>query len=268
MKHFVRNYKILPLDDIVWRIKNQRSLRRCLAITFDDGFRNNYENAYPILKMFDIPATIFLTTGYIDNQTPPWFIRFRYLFMKTKKAFYQFPTENDVLFLPMHTTQQKRLASDRIMHYLQTCPNRQRLILMEKFADDLEVDDFRSLNDMMLSWPQITAMSEDGISFGAHTVNHPILSTLSKNEAEQEILNSKRVIQMRTGRPVTAFAYPFGQKHHYNKAVISILQRSSFEYALTTELGPITPKSNLYQINRCFQSNTPLYNYFWKPYIT
>ena len=63
--HLAKNYKIISLDKIVDRIKNRRSLRRCVAITFDDGFRDNYEIAYPILKKYNVPATIFLTTGYM-----------------------------------------------------------------------------------------------------------------------------------------------------------------------------------------------------------
>ena len=63
------------IKQIVARVKTKRSIRRCVAITFDDGFRDNYEIAYPILKKYKVPATIFLTTGYIKSGTAPWFIK-------------------------------------------------------------------------------------------------------------------------------------------------------------------------------------------------
>ena len=83
--YLTKKYNIIPLDEIIERIKKRGNLRRCVAITFDDGFKDNYRNAYPILKKYLVSATIFLTTGYIENQTAPWFIKFRYMFMKTKK---------------------------------------------------------------------------------------------------------------------------------------------------------------------------------------
>lgn len=99
--HLAKNYKIISLDEIVHRIKNRRPLRRCVAITFDDGFRDNYEKAYPILKKYNVPATIFLLTGCIQNGEAPWFIRFRHVFMKTQKEHFQQFQEDKKVIIPL-----------------------------------------------------------------------------------------------------------------------------------------------------------------------
>jgi len=99
--HLARNYKIISLDEIVDRVKTKKSLRRCVAITFDDGFRDNYEKAYPILKKYNVPATIFLLTGCIQNGEAPWFIRFRHVFMKTQKEHFQQFQEDKKVIIPL-----------------------------------------------------------------------------------------------------------------------------------------------------------------------
>ena len=125
--HLVKNYKVISLDEIVERVKNKRSLRRCVAITFDDGFRDNYENAYPILRKYNVPAAIFLTTGYIDSGTAPWFIKLRYIFMQTEKTDFNLSHKGTNISLPMNTTSEKFAASDRVMAYLKDCHDQERL---------------------------------------------------------------------------------------------------------------------------------------------
>jgi len=105
IQHLVANYRILSLDEIVERVKSRKSLQGCLAITFDDGFRDNYEIAYPILKKYNAPATIFLTTGYIENGTALWFIKLRYVFMKSEKGHFTSSLNDTTVSLPMSLMQ-------------------------------------------------------------------------------------------------------------------------------------------------------------------
>lgn len=267
IRHLATNYDILSLDEIVSRIKNGHTLRRSVGITFDDGFKDNYENAYPILRRYQIPATIFLTTGYIDNVRPPWFIKVRHLFIKTQIKDYHIKLKNKALFLPMQNKRQQMVAAQKVMDYLQKCQDDERQVLLNQLEDDLEVDDPGELNDFMLNWNQIREMFNNNISFGAHTVNHPILSRLSAKQVEEEIAMSKDTIEEKLGNSVSLFAYPFGKKHQYNEKVISILTRLSFKCAVTTELGPINRKTNLFEMSRCFQANTDVCNFYWKPYF-
>lgn len=248
--HLVKNYKIISLDEIVHMIKNRRTLRRCVAITFDDGFRDNYEIAYPILRKYNIPATIFLTTSYIDSGTAPWFIKFRYIFMKTEKNELRFRLDEKNILFPMHTKKAKFAASDRVMAYLKSCPNEQRLSLLDKLYKKLEVNEFQGIDNLMLTWKQIKVMASHGISFGAHTVNHPILSRISIEMAEKEILNSKNTIEEEIGKPVTSFAYPFGKNPQYTPQIFPILQKLQFKCAFTTGLRSNTHKMNLFELNR------------------
>lgn len=248
--HLVKNYRVISLDEIVERVKTKRSLRRCVAITFDDGFRNNYEIAYPILRKYNIPATIFLTTNYIDSGTAPWFIKFRYIFMKTEKTELRLRLDDKNILFPMHTKKAKFTAVDRVMAYLKNCPNEQRLSLLDKLCKELEVNEFQGIDNLMLTWDQIKVMASHDIFFGAHTVRHPILSKISIKIAEREILESKNTIEEKIGKPVTSFAYPFGKKSQYTPQIFPILQELQFKCAVTTELRPNTHSVNLFELNR------------------
>ena len=248
--HLAKNYKIISLDEIVHRIKNRRPIRRCVAITFDDGFRDNYEIAYPILRKYNVPATIFLTTGYIDSGTAPWFIKLRYIFMQTAKTHFHLSHKGAIISHPMHTKDEKLAASDRAMAYLKNCPDEERLPLLDRLCEKLGVSTFEGLNDLMLTWNQIKEMAGHSISFGAHTVNHPILSRTSMEIAEREIQESKKTIEEKIGRPVTSFAYPFGKKSQYNADIFPILQNCGFECAVTTNVATNIYDTNLYELNR------------------
>jgi peptidoglycan/xylan/chitin deacetylase (PgdA/CDA1 family) len=247
--HLVKNYRIISLDEIVERVKNKKSLRRCVAITFDDGFRNNYEKAYPILKKYDVPATIFLTTGYIDSGTAPWFIKLRFLFMQTAKTHFNLSHNGTNISLPMNTISEKIAASDRAMAYLKNCHDQDRLPLLDRLCEELGVSTF-GLNDLMLTWDQIKEMAAHKISFGAHTISHPILSRISIEIAERESLNSKNTIEEEIGKTVTSFAYPFGKKSQYTPQIFPILQKLRFKCAVTTESEPNTHSVNLFELNR------------------
>lgn len=248
--HLAKNYKIISLDEIVHRIKNRRSLRSCVAITFDDGFRDNYEIAYPILKKYNVPATIFLTTGYIDSGAAPWFIKLRYIFMQTAKTHFHLSHKDTTISHPMNTKNEKFAASDRAMAYLKDCPDEERLPLLDRLCDELEVNDFQGLDNLMLTWDKIKEMAKNGISFGAHTVNHPILSRMSIEMAEREIRESKRTIEEKLKKTATSFAYPFGKKTQYTPQIFPILHELGFKCAVTTELGINNWDTGLFVLNR------------------
>jgi len=248
--HLVKNYRVISLDKIVERVKTKRSLRRCVAITFDDGFRDNYEIAYPILRKYNIPVTIFLTTSYIDSGTALWFIKLRYIFMKTEKTELRLRLDDKNILLPMHTKEAKFTASDRVMAYLKSCLDEQRLSLLDRLCDELEVNDFQGLYNLMLTWDQIKEMSKNDISFGAHTVNHPILSRISIEMAEREIQESKKNIEEKLGNPITSFAYPFGKKAQYSSDLFPVLEKLGFKCAVTTETEVNTQSTPLFELNR------------------
>lgn len=250
IRHLSENYSIVPVEEIVKRITTGQTLKKCLALTFDDGFKDNYTHAYPILKKYNAPATIFLITSCIETGNPPWFMAFRRAFEKTDKKELYIILGGQNFRLNLSSMVQKKAASDEVMSFLQICPNKKRLLFLKEIFDALGPNDFSCLENIMLNWNEIREMANNGVSFGAHTHSHPILANLTISEAEFEITRSKRIIEKKLNKPVNGFAYPVGKRAHYDKKLFSILNRNGFEYAFTTGSEKILYNSNLYEISR------------------
>jgi peptidoglycan/xylan/chitin deacetylase (PgdA/CDA1 family) len=90
---------------------------------------------------------------------------------------------------------------------------------------------------MMLTWEEVRSMANQGVTFGGHTVSHPILSRLFPEKARDEIVGSKKSIESKTGTEATLFAYPNGKKSDYSPQVMALVKEAGFRGAVTTEFG-------------------------------
>jgi len=250
--HVAKNYSVLPLDEIADRLKFHKSVRGLMAITFDDGFADNYTKAYPLLVKYGLPSTIFLTTGAIDTGDAPWFLKIRYAFMRTRKRIIKLPLNKDGTELRLGSPHERYKASELVMRYLRTCHNAERIrFLMELWAA-LDIADFEGMGRLMLKWEEIREMSANGVSFGAHTVTHPIMTRISKEAAEEEMRTSKQRIEDLIGKPVTCFAYPFGKKGDCSSEVFGMAKELGFSCAVTSEAHVNRRDTNLFDLGRSY----------------
>lgn len=102
----------------------------------------------------------------------------------------------------------------------------------------------------MLTWDQIKEMAKNRISFGAHTVNHPILTRISLDMVEKEVRESKERIETQICQPATTLAYPFGKKSHYSPSFFPILKKLGLTCAVTTEKYTNRHDTGLFELNR------------------
>jgi len=252
MAHISRNYTVVDLSELVDRVKQGKPLHGLVAITFDDGFRDNYELAFPILRKLHIPATIFLSTEYVDSGKPPWFIVFRHAFMSTRKTRLDLQMGEKKFSFPLNTSHERLQASNSVMAEIRRCDNNKRLELLTELYENLDAEPSYKLDGLMLSWDQIREMSSRNISFGAHTVSHPVLSRVSLEQADMEIRTSKETIASAIQKSVTTFAYPFGKTTDFSPSLTPLLQKYQFECAVTTETDINDDRVPLYSLNRNF----------------
>jgi len=176
IEYLRRNYKIVSLDEIVGFVKGDKNLpQKTVAITFDDGFRDCYFNVYPYCQRYELPITIFVTTGYVGKEWP-----------------------------------------------------------------------WSGARSRVLGWNEIEEMSQNGIEFGAHTVTHPDLQKTTLDEAEDEILMSKKEIEEHIGKNVKYFSYPFGR---HTPKISEIVRSCGFEGAVGGG-GTIHKSTQLFVLNR------------------
>jgi len=243
-------FRILLLEELVDKIKRNEMVGGCCAITFDDGWLDNHTNAFPILKKYQAPATIFLATDFIGTNRLFWPEEICCYFqhnpagrhaidaspsqvLKFLREIEGFGSENRDFFL------------DSIIGVLKEYSPVERKTILKYFQ---RMYKFQDMPRQMLSWEEASEMSESGlIAFGAHTAGHEILDQLPISEAKDEIIRSKEDIECRLGVKVTTFAYPNG---NYSDNIQKLLWECGFVGAVTTKRGFLTNDAPLMEIPR------------------
>lgn len=208
-----------------------------LAITFDDGYRNFYEYAYPLLKKYSFSATMFVATDFVTRQQPLWVDRLEYAVGR------------------QDGTRAEKIAHDaRTRAAFKTIPPAQREhdLRNEEQTSFSQFTDFSGDRSVYapLTKEQMAAMQLNGISFGAHTQSHPILSTLTEEEQHTEIEGSRTDLMQAGIRVSPIFAYPNGQAGDWNADTERALKVSGFTHALTTLEGGNSALTPPYELKR------------------
>jgi len=231
IKYLHNNYEVITFDELLKCYKNTKKLSKNTAIiTFDDGYKDNYTVAYPILKKYNLPATIFLTTGHIDNNELLWWDKVSYIISKTKIKKVRLEG------LGNFSLSIKEKAVRKIQKKLKNLDNDKKNSLLLQLEKELKVKIPKSSN-LFLSWNNVKEMSMNNISFGAHTVSHPILTRMSFNQAKHEIINSKNQIERVIDKKVSLFAYPNGTIRDMSTTIDEFLKKAGFKFALSTVYG-------------------------------
>lgn len=264
MRYLSRTFKILPLNKLAEQILKGRPLSKKVAVvTFDDGYRDNYRYAFPILKKYKIPATVFLITGHINTDNMFWFDKIRYLIWYTKLKRLELDGFGD---FSLNSMKNRSHLISRIIEKFKKIPDKKKNYLLEELVNISDVDIPCDIGrDIILSWDQVKEMNEGRIDFGAHTVTHPILTRISPDQAKFEITQSKRDIEKRLNQSVDTFSYPNGAITDFNNNIIDIVKESRFTCAVTTIPTMNPSRTNLYKLGRL---PTPLSYESFKLYVS
>ena len=244
MEHIARHYTVLPVEELAVRLRDGRAPSNGLALTFDDGYRDSLTHAAPILARLGLPATIFLTTGYVGTPDTPWYDLLA-LGLKTtrREAVSLAPGQS----LPLGSTAERLRALEATLRHMKRLPDVERRRLVERLVHDLDPVTQKRL---MLSWDEVDAIRGLGFSIGAHTINHPILSRVESEAAWGEIHGSKVAIEKKLGLPVRSFAYPNGGVDDYSPETVGLVERAGFRCAVTTRRGLNTTRTPLFELRR------------------
>jgi peptidoglycan/xylan/chitin deacetylase (PgdA/CDA1 family) len=248
MAFVARAYVVLSVEELAERMRRRAVPRNALAITFDDGYRDNLTHAAPILARLGLPATVFLVTGAIASGEPLWFDRLAAAFKQVAATpAWRAPWGES---LPLETQAQRLAALGQTLGRFKRLVNEERRRSVDQVLLTLGTGDERPLKSLMLSWDDVLALAGLGITSGAHTVSHPILSQLAPEEARAEIFESYRMIANACNRPPRAFAYPNGRPEDYSQAIAALVREAGFTCAVTTTFGVNTMRTPPYGLHR------------------
>jgi len=232
---FERQVKYMSKKSCISPVHIEANMRKSILITFDDGFENNYTTAYPLLKKYQIPFIIFISTGYINGNLI-WTDELLKLSL-TVKDFFKIAKE---WFAYNNIEMDLSVTYNSLRIRMKTISNQLRLKFLNEVRSEKQQLLSSEYNELFtpLTWVQLREMVDSGLcEIGAHTENHPILSQLSYEEQYAEISESKNKLEETLDREITLFAYPNGGYSDFNDDTLTILEKLGFVYAFSTESG-------------------------------
>ncbi len=251
IRYLKRHFKIISLEEAVQLLRSNKPISEDLfVITFDDGYKDNYINAFPILKKYKTPATIFLTLQPLEDRIPLWFENITGIIEITSQEFLNLECFGLGKY-PLSTPAMKKKTLNDIITYAKELPPQGMQKLVDFLSEELKVNPHSlKFNDQMLSWKEIGEMRSYGISFGSHTISHSILTRLPLEKAKYEIEKSKELLEGKLSEKISFFAYPNGSKNDFNGEIIQVLKDSGFSAACTLISGFNKGNTDLFALRR------------------
>ncbi|GCE46797.1 polysaccharide deacetylase [Thermosporothrix hazakensis] len=252
MRYLSRHYRVLHLEEALEELYTHKPVtdrRPPIVLTFDDGYLDNYTCALKLARQFQIPITVFLIPGYTESGRYFWWLAGDYLARHTKVEkvtlggkTYQLAQAGERAALARAIDQQVREATSVA----------ERETFLKQIQQELEVRlpersrEGTTEPALPITWDEAREMERTGlVSFGAHTMWHPVLSRLSDPaELQYEVTESRRVLEEKLGHPVRTFAYPIGKDEHFGEAGVKAVRKAGFSWAVTTVEEVNTPNSD------------------------
>ena len=248
-----RNYHPISLDSYGEAIsKGERVPPDSIIVTVDDGYRD-FLHAHPVFARYDIPCTVYLVTDFIDGKTWLWWNQLEYAFSNSTHNSLTLSVGEEQISVSLDGAEQRLEACKHIADAMTRVEDSERLMLMKKVPELLEVEipDKPPPQWAPLEWSAIRKLTNEGVSFGAHTKTHPILSRLNEPcKQQEEIVESKVRIEQQLGLNVRHFCYPNGSYSDFNDYSIELVQSSGYQTATTTVRGLNYPDTQLFLLRR------------------
>ena len=253
MEHIKKWYKVISMDELVKGLVDGNIFRLpSVIISIDDGYLNNYRLAYPVVKELDLPVIIYLTTGLIGTENATWVDDLMDIFLETKMKSLSFPEllGDEVLDISSHP--RKRAAVTKFFQILIGIGHGEKKRTMEQLRETLGVKgNCRKKGERkMLNWNEVMEMSKYSISFGAHTVTHPILSRMSLEEGKHEIYDSIKEVEEKVGVKVKHFAIPNGKAEDFSEELKRFCKGIGILTIASTEPGRVSADSDPHFLRR------------------
>ena len=239
-------FNVLPLGAAIRAMDRGTLPARAVAITFDDGYRSVHDLALPVLREFGLPATVFVTSGYVGEDNM-WNDRI----IEAVQGLPDGPLDLTELGLgeySLHTLADRKRTLSKLTETSKYLPPKGRTSLVERLekmvGDELAYG-------LMLTPAMVSNLARNGVEIGAHTISHPILTSLDDQSAQLEIVGGKAELEDLIGKRVPLFAYPNGKVgKDFDARHVRMVREAGFDAAFTTAVGAITPRLDRFQLPR------------------
>jgi peptidoglycan/xylan/chitin deacetylase (PgdA/CDA1 family) len=252
-------FQFVTLDDAVAMISGEKPIRPyCAVLTFDDGYKNNFRSALPVLKQYGLPAIFFIPTGHITNQKPLWFDTLDYAIQCGEQGAFTLPIGGvDVFFDTENPAQVKKQYRSFLYQYNRKLQAndydfQKKIFSQIKSWQSKSGINFSSVlskdrRTALMTWEEVGQSCQAGVTIGSHTVDHLKLATLEDQKIEQQLQQSKADIEEHCSMPCKYLCYPNG---NFDDRVIRIVRECGYQAAVTTVPKLNEVGENIYQLSR------------------
>jgi len=227
---FLRDhFDVVHLKDVA--ALQRRGRNRHVLITFDDGYRDNYELAFPVLRRHGVPAAFFVATGFLDAPRVPWWDEIAWMVRRSGRG--SLPS-CAYLPAPVDLGPDRERAIEHLLRIYKGLPSRHTGAYLDWLADGTgsgRCDE--SGSRLWMSWEMVREMHAAGMAVGGHTANHAVLARMDRAGQESEITTCARRIREQLGEPMRWFAYPVGGLDAFNEQTRAVLSTAGVELAFS-----------------------------------
>lgn len=242
IKLLKKKFNIVSIDEI---LKIDNKFKNNLAITFDDGYKDNLTNAVPILEKYDVPATIYVTTRFLENKWDMWWYEIEKIIWQKDKLDFNFL--NKEYCFDLKEENNKKKCYKKLSLLFKNLSYLEQNKLLEQITKTKERVQFK--NKILDKSDLIELSQKKNITIGSHTHTHANLAILNDDECKKELLLSKQILENILNKEIAHFAFPYGSKKDAGFRESKLVKDAGYQSAVTTQLGGKI-SNNVYLIPR------------------
>lgn len=255
------HYNVISLTELIEQCNLGKISEKSVVITFDDGYRDNILNAKPIMDQFRVPFTVFLTTGNIENDEEFWWDALeKAVFSDNSKSGFLALDINDEHYewnFDSHGDRDNRSHLRNIYYelwgLLQPLDSESRNIILKEILEWSGQNMKARSSHATFDTEDIHNLAKSNlVEVGAHTVSHPKLSALSRDEQLYEIKESKNYLENLLGRSVDYFSYPFGGTNDFDSVAMDVVKKNGFQCSCSNINGAVNQTTDIYNLPRMY----------------
>jgi peptidoglycan/xylan/chitin deacetylase (PgdA/CDA1 family) len=233
-------YELLPLAEVFERLAGDgRRLGRAVAFTLDDGYEDQATVGAELFAEYDCPVTTFVTTGFLDRRLWFWWDQIEFVFRRTHRRELGIQLGGETLRYSWTDAAARQQAQLAFTERCKQVPDREKHAGIRRLAAEAEVELPPHAPEPYapMSWELLRKSEVRGMSFGPHTVTHPVLSRADDDEARRELTESWARLRAEAGQPVPVFCYPNGRWDDFGSREVATLRRLQLAGAVVGEAG-------------------------------
>jgi peptidoglycan/xylan/chitin deacetylase (PgdA/CDA1 family) len=235
---------VVSLDEAMQRLREGEG-KRFVSFTFDDGYRDNLQYAYPLFQRRALPLTLYVPTDYPDGRGELWWLALEEIVRRAEGI--ELCRNGELWRLPAGTTPEKERAFEEIYWWLRALDEATQRRVVRALADCHDVDMEAMTKDLIMNWDEIRIMAADPlVTIGAHTRGHYAIAKLSPEKAREEMGASADRIERELGLRPAHFSFPYGDAGSANARDFAIARELGFKTAVTTRKGMLFPAHRRY----------------------